>query len=382
MKIAIVTSNNIRIGKDTKKGTEIVFKMLVEHLAQRQENSLSITAFCSGDSDLPVPIESVEPFHTSNDPTTPLEKNIIFELALLSKAFSREKDFDLYNIHIGDGDIALPFARFITTPVLITIHHVFDKPYAKRYFALFKDLPHVGFISLSHYQRTLLPDLNYVGTIYNGIEVNTFSFDPTGGKDMMWSARGVPEKGLDTAFNVVRKTGRNTNFFIIKKPGYENWLTQTLEMIPNLGIQDKTDIVFDQIREELVATYQKSKLFLFPTLLEEVCPLSALEAMACGTPVVAFAKGSVPELVADGVTGFIVNSSPDDIRGDWVIKKTGIEGLVEAVNKIYTMPEDEYRIMRRACRDRIEKNFTSEKMAEHYLQIYQQAAENQGANRK
>jgi glycosyltransferase involved in cell wall biosynthesis len=95
-----------------------------------------------------------------------------------------------------------------------------------------------------------------------------------------------------------------------------------------------------------------------------------IEAMACGTPVVAYAKGSVPEVIADGVTGFIVNSGESDKRGDWIIKKTGIEGLSEAVERIYSMSGEDYKKMRFACRKYVEKNFSVEKMIEEYEKIY------------
>jgi glycosyltransferase involved in cell wall biosynthesis len=95
-----------------------------------------------------------------------------------------------------------------------------------------------------------------------------------------------------------------------------------------------------------------------------------IEAMACGTPIVAYARGSVPEVVVDGETGFIVNTTNEDIRGDFIIKKTGIEGLCEAVNRIYAMPRDEYMLMRRKCRMRVEEHFTSDKMASNYIDLY------------
>ena len=92
--------------------------------------------------------------------------------------------------------------------------------------------------------------------------------------------------------------------------------------------------------------------------------------MACGTPVVAYARGSVPEIVKDGETGFLVNPSEADIRGDWVIKKTGIDGLCEAIEKIYSMSEKEYQKMRLNCRSLVEKSFSASRMAEKYLKIY------------
>ena len=96
------------------------------------------------------------------------------------------------------------------------------------------------------------------------------------------------------------------------------------------------------------------------------------ESMACGTPVIAFARGSVPEVIKDGETGFIVNPSNTDIRGDFIIKKTGFEGLCEAVEKIYSTPDKEYKKMRLNCRAHVEKNFAMERMVDNYEKVYQE----------
>lgn len=375
MRIAILTSNRFRIGADTKKGTEIVFRMLVESLAKRTDNTeLSITAFCSGDSDLPVRIESIEKYPTAHDLTIPQEKNIIFELALISKAFSMEDEFDIYHVHIGDGDIVLPFARFTSRPLIITIHHTFDKAYVKRYFPLFKDLKNVYFISLSNFQRKQLPFLPFAATIYNGIDTKQFAFDADGGDSILWSGRGIPVKGLDIAFAVVQKTKKITNAFVIRKQEEADWLEKTLQLLTSLQIEQYVSVKFDTLRDDLVKYYQKSKLFLFPTALEEACPLSSLESMACGTPVVAFAKGSLPELIVDGQTGFLINPAGDDIRGDWIVKKTGIDGLCEAIEKIYSMPAKEYQKMRSNCRSLVEESFSANRMVEGYLKVYKKLA--------
>ena len=122
----------------------------------------------------------------------------------------------------------------------------------------------------------------------------------------------------------------------------------------------------------MIKRYGKSKVLVMPYQWEEPFGLVMIESMACGTPVVAYARGSVPEIIKDGQTGFIVNSSEKDKRGDWIVKKTGIEGLLEAVEKIYAMPEAEYLEMRRNCRKHIEKHFTIERMINDYVETYKE----------
>lgn len=269
MKIAILTSNRFHIGADTKKGTEIVFRMLVESLTKRTDNTeLSITAFCSGDSDLPVRIESIEKYPTSHDLTIPQEKNIIFELALISKAFSMQDNFDLYHINIGDGDIALPFAPFVKKPILITLHNLPDEDYKRKYFSLFRQQKNLFFISTSNTQRSLLPELNYAGTIYHGIEIEKFKFDPSGGENIIWAGRGMPDKGFNTVLEVVKNTGKIAKLFPIRKAEFIQWLDQQISDYQDLVLNQKVSVEPDQNRDSLISQYQSGKLFLFPSILE------------------------------------------------------------------------------------------------------------------
>jgi len=99
------------------------------------------------------------------------------------------------------------------------------------------------------------------------------------------------------------------------------------------------------------------------------------ESMACGTPVVAYARGSVPEIIQDGVTGFNRKYIRKNIRGNWIVKKTGIEGLKEAVTKINELPDNEYITMRKACRARVENHFNIEKTINKYEQLYSKVSQ-------
>ncbi|KKP79615.1 MAG: Group 1 glycosyl transferase [Candidatus Levybacteria bacterium GW2011_GWB1_35_5] len=359
MKIAIVCSNFISITKAAKKGTEIFDYILINNLLSEDKN-LDITAFASGDSDLPVKIESVD-YHSSvsNKSILQKDKHIIFELALISKAFSMQDNFDLYHINIGDGDIALPFAPFVKKPILITMHYTHDTEYINKYFSLFKNYKNIYFVSISNAQRKFFPDLNYKATIYHGIETDKFIFNPLGGENIMWAGRAIPEKGIDIVVEVADRVKHEAKLFGIQRKEHTAWLQKTVHNkidVANRPVPISLEIGLQRL--QLVEHFQTSKLFLFPVGCEESFGLVLIEAMSCGTPVVAYAKGSIPEIIKDGKTGFIVNSSDNDIRGDWIVKKTGIDGLCEAIDKIYSMPKKEYQEMRNNCRSVAEESFS------------------------
>ncbi|MDP3758567.1 MAG: hypothetical protein Q8Q86_02510, partial [Candidatus Daviesbacteria bacterium] len=118
MKIAIICSNAVSINKNSKRGTEIFDYILINSLVNAVGKDVNITAFASGDSDLPVETQSVDKISSSQDKSIfKKEKHIIFELALISKAFLMQDEFDLYHVNIGDGDIILPFAPFVKKPI-------------------------------------------------------------------------------------------------------------------------------------------------------------------------------------------------------------------------------------------------------------------------
>ena len=123
-------------------------------------------------------------------------------------------------------------------------------------------------------------------------------------------------------------------------------------------------------RHKLAHEFQKSKVFLFPIHWEEPFGLVMIEALASGTPVISYARGSAPEVIEDGVTGFIINPSPEESKGDYLIKKTGVDGFCEAIERIYNMPDSEYKKMRFLCRQRVEEYFTVKQMTERYIDIY------------
>ncbi|PIS15541.1 hypothetical protein COT62_03135 [Candidatus Roizmanbacteria bacterium CG09_land_8_20_14_0_10_41_9] len=375
MKIGIIATNSIPINRDVKKGTEIFLNIFINELARmtkKKYKHVHPVLFASGDSESPIPKISVTPLSSVEDPEIMKGNHKLFELALFSKAFSLQKEFDLFHVHVSNGEYLTPFAPFVRKPILITMHGGVKDAYDQKYFQLFKGCKNIHFISISDNQRNQLPDVPYVGTVYNGIDTRyNFKFSPEGGTDMLWVGRGMPEKGLDTVLDIINKTKRSTKIFPILNLEHLEWLKEEFIKQRNKIHRDiNVTMNFDINRTKLVKHYQTSKLFLFPIQWEEPFGLVMVEAMACGTPVVAYAKGSVPEIVKDGETGFIVNPSPTDIRGEWITKKTGVDGLCEAVEKIYSMPQDQYETMRRKCRDHTRTKFSSRRMVTDYVKLY------------
>lgn len=360
-----------------KTGSGIFNYILLNEFANLKNKDLKLTVFASGESSLPFKIESIDRLPFSADPKiVKNNKHIMFELALISRAIAKHDQFDLYHVNIGDGDLVMPFATFIEKPILITLHNIINEDFTRKYFSLFKNRKNVYFISASNYQRKILPKINYAETIYHGIDTGQFAHNPKGGENIMWAGRLIPGKGSDIVIKLAKKLKYETKLFGVIKDGYEDWYRQYVKAEME---KDKNrfpiSLYLNYDRNRLIKHFQTSKLFLLPTLLEEAFGFVYAEAMSCGTPVVTFARGSAPELIKDGKTGFLVNPSDNDIRGNWIVKKTGFSGLCEAVKKIYSLPAKEYEKMRQACRDHAIANFSAEKMAENYCAVYKKLSE-------
>jgi len=371
IRLGIINSNYVTISRGTKKGTEIFSYVLIRQLSRQSKRyNLQMTAFASGDSELPVKLVSVNYKSSMKDSDIGERHHKTYELALLSKAFSMQHEFDLYHVNIGNGDSVLPFAPFVNKPILVTMHGSFlEENYNKKYLALFNNLKNVYFVSLSSAQRKPLPHLNYIDTIPHGVDIKRhWKFDAIGGNHMVWAGRAIKEKGINELLSIVKKAKRQLDVFPLIKQESPKWIV-------DLAMHRHKPIKFFNImspinRSDLEKKYQKSKVVLFPINWEEPFGFVLIEALASGTPVIAYARGSVPEIIEDGVTGFLINPSPSERKGDFIIKKTGIDGFCEAIERIYAMPEVDYRAMRVACRQKVEKCFTVQRMAKRYIETY------------
>lgn len=299
-----------------------------------------------------------------------------YEIFVTSKIISDANSRNLNVLHNYLDRFGHYFAPFAKMPTLFTIHDpVFDLSLIESLkFSTFKDH---HYVAISNYQReaySKIFQLASVSTVHHGVNISLFPFTDNSAEYLCSIGRYLPVKGIDDALNVALQLKKK----IIISSGADfkqgDYYKSKIEPFVNSPLVEEVEFLKPSMRNKLLS---QAKAFLFPIKWEEAFGMVMIESMACGTPVIAYARGSVPEVIKDGETGFIVNSSDADIRGDWVIKKTGINGLREAIERIYTMSPVEYLTMRKKSRQHVIKNFSIEKMTDNYLQLYQELINNE-----
>lgn len=276
-----------------------------------------------------------------------------YEQIYISEIYARAEAGEFDVIHIHPVDISINFAKNCSVPTVFTLHDPISC-WRKFVYESYPKNKNINFVSISDSQRGPSKKINYVDTVYNGIDIKKYDYDAKGGDFLFEASRIVTTKGFDLAIKVAQKT---------KMP-----LKIAGEILDQVYWDDKIkpfiggNISYEGMISpfKLPEYYRKAKAFIFPLQWEEPFGLVMIEAMACGTPVIAFDRGSVREVVKDGVTGFVI--PPLNEKGE-----PNIEGMVEAVKKIDT-------IDRAACRKHVEDNFTLEKMVENYEKVYQKIA--------
>ena len=370
MRIAIIANNEHAVVPHTRFGVESYTYYLVNGLAKKHQ----VTLYAAGNSQVSARIVSVHPIGSAEDEKIKKEFIKFYQHWLNVEAYRNSDQYDIF--HTNDPTTSIFYSFFSKIPTVSVIHSPWEE---ERYpIKVLEQLSRKNenhwLIAISKYQmRQIQKNIKNVKLVYHGIDLSvidaryedSFSY-------LSFLGRADKIKGIDIALEVAIKLGRQIKLSGTlpssdKKVFFQNEIEFKLKnnkvaqyIGPILNVKDKFDFL------------SKSKALLFPIQWEEPFGLVIIETMACGTPVVAFARGSVPEVIKDGETGFIVNSSDDDKRGDWIVKKTGLDGLCEAVEKIYSMPEEQYRQMRRNCRAHVEKNFTVERMVDEYEKVYQE----------
>ena len=327
-------------------GTELIVSELTEELVKRGHQ---VTLFATGDSQTKAKLVSTWPRGVFHDPD--INPEVAHHLLFL-KVLELADQFDI--IHNHNGWRFLPYLRFFNKPVVNTYHSC----YFLRIIPLFEKFKNYYYTSLSNAQRRPVSELNFTGNIYNGIDPTQYSFSDKKGEYLCFLGRIDPDKGIREAITIAQKA--NLKLLIAaridpKFQKYFEWeikpqLNGKIIFLGEVGGQPKSDFLTNAVG------------LLFPINWEEPFGLAMIEAMACGTPVIAFRRGSVPEVVKDGKTGFIC--PPGDL-----------DCMVKAVKRIYEMPKDRYQTMRKNCRKHVEENFTVEKMVDGYEKVYKRVIE-------
>jgi len=323
-------------------GTERIISYLTEGLTLKGHQ---VTLFASGDSRTKAKLVSV------------IEKGLIekgipwhdwwWNNFNFSVAFEKANNFDLLHCHWNI--LGANFQRFVKTPVLHTFHNIPSKKDCRwKIFEYYKEDLNAVFIS--HAEKRNCPlDIKKSWVIYNGIPVEEFKFNPHPKNHFIWIARVSKAKGIENAILAAEKTNSELLLAGQIQPMLEDYFKKEIQ--PRLT--DKIKYIGEISHSQLSNFYGQARACLYPIEWEEPFGLVMVEAMACGTPVIAFDRGSVREIIKDGKTGFVVKD---------------VNEMIKAMKMVD-------RIDRRECRKWVENNFTVEKMVDAYEKLFYQIIE-------
>ena len=317
-------------------GTERVVAWLVDELVALGHD---VTLFASGDSVTRAKLEAVWPRALRLG--RPRSDPMAAQAALLEAVSRRAGEFDVIHVHVDW--LPLPLLSRLGVPFVTTTHGRLDLPGLSDVVRLFPDAPYV---SISDNQSSALSEANWIGTIYHGMPVDLLRPSFERGSYLAFLGRITAEKGPEVAIRIARAAKMPLRIAAKVPRGERTYFKEKLEpQIDGKQVQLVGE-VNDRTKQEFLAG---AAALLFPINWPEPFGLVMIEAMACGTPVIAFRSGSVPEVIDEGVTGFVVT------------------GEVEAIAAVRRLGE----LDRRGVRARFEQRFTAERMARDYLQFYE-----------
>lgn len=317
-------------------GTERVVSYLTEELVRKGHD---VTLFASGDSQTHARL--VSPCRQALRLDTSCVDRLAPHIAMIDQVLQRQDEFDLIHFHIDY--LHYPASRHCRVPHVTTLHGRLD---LADLVPLYRQFPKVPVISISDAQRRPLPSINWQGTVYHGLPDDLYAFHPGGGEYLAFVGRISPEKRCDRAIEIARLAGRKLRIAAkvdqVDREYFEHSIRPLLgmdgiEFVGEIGDTAKNDFL------------GRAAALLFPIDWPEPFGLVMIEALACGTPVIAWPCGSVPELIDEGLSGRICDS---------------IEQAVRAVKHVG-------ELKRARCREQFETRFRAPRMADDYLAIFQ-----------
>src|SRR5437773_3265902 len=317
-------------------GTERIVSYLTEELVRAGHD---VTLFASGDSVTNARLiasceRSLRKNESCKDP-------VAREVLLVDQVVEHANEFDL--IHFHTGYLHFPVCRYLPVPHVTTLHGRLDLPDLVPVFDRFRNEP---LISISNAQRQPLPWANWQTTIYHGLPKDLFVFRPNQGDYLAFLGRISPEKRVDRAIEVAKRASMPLKIAAKIDRADRRYFKRDIEPLLAQSHVEWVGEISDQQKNEFLGN---AYALLFPIDWPEPFGLVMIEAMACGTPIIAYDRGSVPEVMENGVTGFVVRALDD---------------AVEATRQVRN-------VSRAGCREVFEQHFTVTRMANDYMNVYE-----------
>ncbi len=336
MRIAQVAPINHKISPDSVYGIYSNVAYICDGIVNAGHEA---TLFASTDAETKAEIKGVVKKNTRD--ANLLDKEVLHMNHLnLSKCFQRADQFDL--IHSHYSTLGTLYAPLVDIPVVHSVHN----PLPKSFIDIKDHVKRQRFISFSLAQRKLYPDLNWVANIYHGIDQSVYSYSDTSDGYLFYLGRVIEEKGAHIAIEAAKAAKKRLIISGMSRHDEPYWQKEIEPQIDGVNIQ----FVGPSDMKKKIKLLQGADAVLFPSRRNEPFGLVMIEAMSCGTPVIGFDDGAVPEVIKDGVSGYVVKST-----------KQMIDGILNLD-----------KISRAVCRKRAENYFSVEKMVGGYLKVYQQ----------
>ena len=317
-------------------GTERIVSVLTEELVQQGHD---VTLFASGDSVTSARLIPVCPRSLRLD--TACVDQLAHHIRLLEQVFRQAGEFDVIHFHIDYLHFPLSCRQLV--PHVTTLHGRLDLADLVPLYEEFKDVP---VVSISEAQREPLPGVNWQATVYHGLPTDLYRFKPEPGEYLAFLGRISPEKRVDRAIEIAQRCGMPIKIAAKVDRIDRDYFDSIIEPLLDHPLVAFVGEIGDAEKGPFLG---QASALLFPIDWPEPFGLVMIEAMACGTPVIAYRRGSVPEVLDEGVTGFIV------------------EGLEDAIDAAQRAPG----LSRQRCREAFERRFTASRMAGDYLRVYQ-----------
>src|SRR5579872_7313005 len=316
-------------------GTERIVSWLTEGLVRLGHD---VTLFASGDSMTSARLVPACPESLRLSPQC--VDQLAHHVNMLEGVFSEKDNFDLVHFHIDY--LHFPLSRRAQIANVTTLHGRLDLPDLVPIYRTFSDMP---LVSISDAQRGPLPWANWQGTVHHGLPEDSLAFSAEPGKYLAFLGRTSPEKGLDRAIQIAKRVGMPLKIAAKVDRADQQYFETVIKPLLNDPLIDFIGEIGYSEKNEFLGN---AAALLFPIHWPEPFGIVMIEAMACGTPVVAYPFGSVPEVIENGVTGFLVRD---------------VKSGAKAVEKLDT-------IDRAQCRQRFEEQFSLPRMTQQYLAIY------------